>query len=310
MSKPGVLYYTFDETERDSTKNYAVPGSGAPWAKLVGTNQTIAGVGQWGNALNGTGTSSSTDYVNTGWTTDIGTSSWTISLWLKNMTTTFGYLFGDNTANSWRCFLNGSAGTNNIMLRGGGMKNLVVKGVVPGPSVVTFVYDSAAAQIRGYLNGVRDTVLSQTALDINGTSPFKVGGYSSSSGLKGMLDEFRLYNKALTDAEVAAAWNHRFIISGIKPVLNIVPEEYNLSQNYPNPFNPTTKINYTIPKTGLVTLKVYDILGKEIATLVNEVKNTGSYIVEFNGSNLPSGTYFYRLEAGDYVNVKKMLFIK
>ena len=96
---------------------------------------------------------------------------------------------------------------------------------------------------------------------------------------------------------------------GITPVSNIA-DKFSLSQNYPNPFNPTTSINFSIPKTGLVTLKVYDILGKEIATLVNEVKNTGSYTVEFNGSNLPSGTYFYRLEASDNLDVKKMVLIK
>ena len=88
------------------------------------------------------------------------------------------------------------------------------------------------------------------------------------------------------------------------------PKSYNLSQNHPNPFNPTTKINYSIPTSGMVTLKVYDILGKEVATLVNEVKAPGSYIVEFNGSNLSSGTYFYRLESEDFVAVKKMMFIK
>ena len=111
-------------------------------------------------------------------------------------------------------------------------------------------------------------------------------------------------------------YNPAFFITGCGPILvgsktiAEIPIKYDLSQNYPNPFNPSTKINFTIPKTGLVTLKVYDILGKEIATLVNEVKNTGSYIVEFNGSNLSSGTYFYRMQAGDFVSIKKMMFIK
>ena len=310
LTVPEVLYYTFDETGGDSTENYAIPGRGFPWAPLVGTGQTIAGTGQWGNALNGTGTSSSTDYVNTGWTTDIGTSSWTISLWLKDITTTFGYLFGDNTAGSWRSFLNGAAGTNNIILRGGGMTDLIVTGVVPGPNVVTFVYDSAAGQTRGYKNGVLVNTKTQTPLNINGTAPFKVGGYSTSAGLLGKMDEFRLYDKALSDAEVAAAWNHQFIISGITPVLNIIPEDYALSQNYPNPFNPTTTIKFNVPVTGMVILKVYDVLGKEVASLVNEVKNAGSYTVDFDGSELSSGAYFYRIEAGDYMDVKKMVLLK
>jgi hypothetical protein len=99
-------------------------------------------------------------------------------------------------------------------------------------------------------------------------------------------------------------------ISGITPVLNIIPDQFNLSQNYPNPFNPTTTINFKIPSKGLVVLKVYDILGKEVATLVNETKNEGSYNVDFNGTNLSSGSYFYKIEVGDFVDIKKMLLVK
>ena len=91
---------------------------------------------------------------------------------------------------------------------------------------------------------------------------------------------------------------------------NQIINSYNLSQNYPNPFNPTTKINFSIPKSGLVTLKVYNVLGKEVASLVNEVKNAGSYAVDFDGSELTSGTYFYRIEAGDFTDVKKMILLK
>jgi hypothetical protein len=83
-----------------------------------------------------------------------------------------------------------------------------------------------------------------------------------------------------------------------------------LFQNYPNPFNPSTQIRYSIPKTTLVTINVYDILGKEVATLVNEEKSPGNYEVEFNGSSLPSGIYFYKLQAGDFVEAKKMVLMK
>ena len=91
------------------------------------------------------------------------------------------------------------------------------------------------------------------------------------------------------------------------------PKEFALFQNYPNPFNPTTNIRFAIPKTGFTILKVYDVLGKEIATLVNEKLTAGSYEVEFNGNDrhiLSSGAYFYRLEAGDYAETRKMLLIK
>jgi hypothetical protein len=85
---------------------------------------------------------------------------------------------------------------------------------------------------------------------------------------------------------------------------------YALEQNYPNPFNPNTTINYQLPKSGLVTIKVYDMLGREIQTLVNENKPAGSYNVSFNASKLSTGVYIYRIVAGDYVASKKMTLLK
>ena len=92
--------------------------------------------------------------------------------------------------------------------------------------------------------------------------------------------------------------------------------DFELSQNYPNPFNPTTKIRFTIPVTlsgvegSLVTLKIYDVLGNEIATLVNEEKPAENYEVDFDGNGLPSGIYFYQLKAGSFVETKKMILLK
>ncbi|MGD8777654.1 MAG: T9SS type A sorting domain-containing protein [Ignavibacteria bacterium] len=86
--------------------------------------------------------------------------------------------------------------------------------------------------------------------------------------------------------------------------------EYNLDQNYPNPFNPTTTINYQIPETGNVTLKVYDVLGREVKTLVNETQKAGIYEVGFNASNLASGIYIYRLQAGEFTSIKKLMLMK
>jgi hypothetical protein len=91
---------------------------------------------------------------------------------------------------------------------------------------------------------------------------------------------------------------------------NTTPVSYKLEQNYPNPFNPVTKISYALPVQGLVTLRVYDVLGKEVATLVNETKNAGSYTVEFNASNLSSGVYFYKLESNTFSDIKKLMLIK
>jgi hypothetical protein len=90
----------------------------------------------------------------------------------------------------------------------------------------------------------------------------------------------------------------------------VIPLKYELGQNYPNPFNPATKIVFSIPQISFVTLKVYDILGKEITTLVNERKSTGNYTVYFNASNLPRGVYFYRMQAGSFVSTKKFVLLK
>ncbi|MGA8263134.1 MAG: T9SS type A sorting domain-containing protein, partial [Ignavibacteriaceae bacterium] len=89
-----------------------------------------------------------------------------------------------------------------------------------------------------------------------------------------------------------------------------IPENISLYQNYPNPFNPITTINYSIPATLYVTLKVYDLLGREVAKLVHEEKPRGVYKVNFDGSKLSSGIYFYRLQAGSFSETKKILLIK
>lgn len=91
---------------------------------------------------------------------------------------------------------------------------------------------------------------------------------------------------------------------------NKISSNFELKQNYPNPFNPITTISYSIPKGEDVVLKVFDNLGREIKTLVNEYKNAGEYSIEFKASNLPSGIYFYRIEAGNFVKTKKLLLIK
>jgi hypothetical protein len=103
-------------------------------------------------------------------------------------------------------------------------------------------------------------------------------------------------------------------LTGLAPIgiannQNIL-KEYSLSQNYPNPFNPSTKISYNIVKQGHVLLKVYDILGRDVATLVNEVQQPGLKEVVFNANSLPSGIYFYTINAGDFTGTKKMIFVK
>jgi hypothetical protein len=91
---------------------------------------------------------------------------------------------------------------------------------------------------------------------------------------------------------------------------NELPKEFSIAQNYPNPFNPSTTIDYELPKSSFVTISVYNILGKEIATLVEGEKSAGYYQVTWNAENLPSGIYFYTFKAGNKIATKKMILVK
>jgi hypothetical protein len=97
---------------------------------------------------------------------------------------------------------------------------------------------------------------------------------------------------------------------GVQQTGEKIPKVYSLGQNYPNPFNPITKISYGIPKSEFVKITVLDVLGRVVSVPVNEFKTAGSYSVEFDASELSSGVYFYRLEAGDFRDVKKMTLVK
>ncbi|MBK8552916.1 MAG: T9SS type A sorting domain-containing protein [Ignavibacteria bacterium] len=97
---------------------------------------------------------------------------------------------------------------------------------------------------------------------------------------------------------------------GITQTSSDIPEKFALSQNYPNPFNHATKISYKLQNTNYVLLKVYDVRGIEVAELVNEKQTAGSYTVDFEASNLPSGIYFYKIHAGEFSDVRRMSLVK
>jgi Secretion system C-terminal sorting domain len=90
----------------------------------------------------------------------------------------------------------------------------------------------------------------------------------------------------------------------------LLPRSYRLNQNYPNPFNPSTTITFTLPLRSFVSLKVFDLIGREVATIVSEEMQAGNYTRQWNASDLPSGTYFYRLQAGSFVETKKLILLK
>ena len=104
--------------------------------------------------------------------------------------------------------------------------------------------------------------------------------------------------------------DYNLIITDVKDKESLIPEVYRLNQNYPNPFNPSTKIKFSIPELSYVTIKIFDILGNEIETLINNEKPSGSYELTWNAGNLPSGIYFYQLKAGEFVETKKMILLK
>jgi hypothetical protein len=275
--------------------------------------------------------------------------------------------------------------------------------VLPGPSVVHFVYDATVPEIRTYVNGSVQSAVPQAALNLNATVPFKVGSYGTASSIPvgTMLDEFRFYNRALDSAEVAATWNisivpveltsftasvvgsevkllwetaselnnsgfsieRNYANSGYTEVAFvpgfgtttepksysfsdqnlrngvysyrlkqidfdgtftysdeveievIAPASFSLDQNYPNPFNPSTRISFSLAVDSKVSLKIFDVLGQEVASLVNKDLTQGVHTYDFNASGINSGVYFYKIEAtgvngSEFTDVKKMILVK
>jgi len=135
-------------------------------------------------------------------------------------------------------------------------------------------------------------------------------GNSNSPKLYSYVDKVvteGLFNYRLKQIDIDGSFEYSEIIE-----VNIsgIPKEFSLSQNYPNPFNPSTKISYQLPNAGYVSLIVYDVLGNEVATLVNENQNSGDYDISFNGSNLTSGIYFYKISTDNFSQAHKMILMK
>ena len=133
-------------------------------------------------------------------------------------------------------------------------------------------------------------------------------GNSNLNSISAMREKVEILRSLAYDS--LAFGSTSYAITDIKSEENLTPEHYSLNQNYPNPFNPSTKISWQSPVNGHQKLKIYDVLGNEVATLVNEFRNAGSYETEFNATSLSSGVYFYQLKAGDFVETKKMILMK
>jgi hypothetical protein len=100
------------------------------------------------------------------------------------------------------------------------------------------------------------------------------------------------------------------MVTSVPPSVGEAPQVFSLAQNYPNPFNPSTTIRYALPNRAHVTLTVFSTLGQQVATLVNENQEAGYHDVRFDGSGLASGVYFYRIQAGDFVQTKRLLILR
>jgi subtilisin-like proprotein convertase family protein/photosystem II stability/assembly factor-like uncharacterized protein len=202
---PEILYYKFDGTGTSVPNLASAPPPGSATGTIVG-NQTQGGTGQCGTALVGIGGAANANNMNTGWNTNF-TGPFTISFWLgaNQVDNNPSYLFGNSSAASvFRAFYGGAALTNNMLLRGGS-GDILITGVNPAATLVTVVYNGTSTAV--YKNGAFFQNYAVT-FNTSATAPFLVGGYNSASlSMTGSLDEFRLYNRALSVAEVAQLTN-------------------------------------------------------------------------------------------------------
>ena len=177
-------------------------------------------------------------------------------------------------------------------VNGDGKKDIIVGMQTPGNVIVLNGATGEALFTYSFGSTVSfraDRVCALNSIDGNSTSEF-VGG--------------------CRDGRLICFSGGQNVTVGIHPVSNEIPNKFDLSQNYPNPFNPTTNIKFAVPKNEFVSIKIYDVLGKEVATLLNENKTAGTYEVNFNASSLSSGVYFYKMKAGSFSSIKRMVVVK
>lgn len=248
-------------------------------------------------------------------------------------------LISSNSGINWLTGIIPTAGSDNVGAIGFNYDNLI------GYADVGEYYDYLKRTTNGGFNWVQWTYLGQEnvyaarILNINGTSiwycatnervlkstdngsnwfntnaPYDSGGIN---GFDAIRQGNRVYGWAITYGGLIMRLTDTSSVIGINGNTSSAPQSYYLYQNYPNPFNPVTKINYEIPTSSYVIIKVFDLLGNETKTLVNKKQSSGRYEVEFDGNNLPSGVYFYRIEAvpigrqaGSFISSKKMVLVR
>jgi ligand-binding sensor domain-containing protein len=258
----------------------AIDGSGNKWigtygglAKFDGTNWTVYNTSNSGLPNNAV-TNIAIDGSGNKWIGTVGSIFWTDDSGLAKF---------DGT--NWTVYNNSNSG-------------------LPSDYVISLAIDGSGNKWIGTWDGL-------VKFDGSNWTVYKESNSGLPSNFIRCIEIDKSGNKWISTADGLAVYNE----GGVVPVeenqiREIVPNEYLLSQNYPNPFNPTTTIKYSIPKLSFVTIKIYDVLGSEVATLVNEEKPFGTYELNWNAANLPSGVYFYRTQAGNFIDTKKMIFLK
>lgn len=202
QNTPELIYYKFDGTGTEVVNHASSPVGSNP-ATIASVDITQGGTGQFVGALQNTTAASSSDYLNSNWATNLPGTGFTISMWMNNMPSgsDLHYLFRDPDASSFRCFIAGAAGDGNIILRGGGMEDCIIPTIWGGPVVIHYVYDGT--NIIGYKNGVEVVRVADNSSNVSGGSNFQIGALPAGSS----IDEFRIYNRALSSTEVANTWD-------------------------------------------------------------------------------------------------------
>ena len=332
-----VAAYAFDEgtgTTVADASGHSLTGtiSGATWTTG----------GKYGNALSFNGTSS---YVDLGNPTSLQlTGSMTVSAWVKaaaNPADDGQIVAKSNDASGWQLKTSPDTGPETFgMAVSASTSSRIQRYSTTVRSLNTWyhvagVYDASAQTLSTYVNGVLDNgtlsgtvpssqVNSSVNVNIGRRAPGTWGGFY----FNGLIDEVRIYNRALTQAEIQTDMNTPLgasppaastQVSGPGSATGLtaisgreseVPSEYKLEQNFPNPFNPSTVFEFALPKQSHVNLELYNLLGERVAAVLDETLSAGYYSVPYNATRLASGVYFYRMRADDFLQTKKLLILK
>jgi len=303
-----ILHFGLDEIVNDSIYDAATDS----YNGLL-FNGPILADGILGNALSFDGID---DYVKITNSPSITSDAVSVSVWVNldylptNLPSSYGPIFDSETDNY---VIYEDRGNSELRFKVTTVNGAERPGI-PNDDLLTGewlhvvgVYDGASAMV--YLNSeLKDTHEGITG-NVKPGQSVKLGE-SLNSFFKGKMDNIQVFNYPLSVDEIDSIFQS---VNGTLVSVNENPKltsQFELAQNYPNPFNPTTSIKYSIPKSGLVTLKVYNILGQEVVNLVNKIQTAGNHSVSFDASLLSAGVYIYRMQAIDFSETKKMVFLK